>query len=72
MIQSKLYSDNIWRKKVIIITSVKQIESNGMPYPYLYIIGDLVWGSFHKGFHVCIDQGSFFKNFPTNSELKIN
>jgi hypothetical protein len=42
MIQSKLYSDNIWRKKVIIITGVEQIESNGRSYPYLYIIGDLV------------------------------
>jgi hypothetical protein len=66
-------------------TNVEQIEGNGRSFPYLYPIRDLVQGSFHKsfhvcinkgsfhkGFHVCTDQGNFFKNFLINSELGVN
>ncbi len=36
-------------------TDVEQIKCNERFYPYLYPIGDLVQGSLHRGFHVCID-----------------
>jgi hypothetical protein len=47
---------------------VEQTKNNGRSHPCLYLIRDLIQGTFHKGFHVCIDQASFL----TNSELKIN
>jgi len=67
----KFYSNNVRRQKLwqenVPKTRVEQIKGSGRSYPYLYPIGDLTQGSFHKGFHVCIDQG-----LPTNSELKVN
>jgi hypothetical protein len=76
MIQIKLYADNIWKQRLWqeseTKTGVEQTESNGRSYPYLYPIGDLVQGSFHRGLHVCTEQRSFLKNFLTNIELKIN
>jgi hypothetical protein len=70
MIFKKLYFDNIWKQKLwqvhIPETIVEQIERNGRSYPYLYLIGHLAQGNFHRygSFHVCTDL--------TNSELKIN
>jgi hypothetical protein len=32
----------------------------------------LIQGSFHRCFHVCIDQVSFLRSFLINSELKVN
>jgi len=54
-------------------TNVEQTKINRRSYPYLYPIGDINQGSFHKGFHVCINQGkSFLRSFLTSSELKVN
>jgi hypothetical protein len=53
-------------------TDIKHTKGNGRSYHYLYPIGDLVQGRFHKGFHVCTDQRSFFKSFLINGELIIN
>ncbi len=61
----------LWQKNIPKI-KVKQIENNGKSYPYLYPIGDLIQGNFHTSFHVCTNQKSLFKNFVSNSELKIN
>jgi regulator of replication initiation timing len=74
MIQMELYSSDVLEKKklrqeIIPKTNVEQIKGNGRSYPYLYPIRDLIQRKFHKGFHVCIDQGRFLKNFTTNSEL---
>jgi hypothetical protein len=44
--------------------NVEHIKSNVRSYLYLYPIGEVAQGRFHKRFHVCIDL--------TNSELKIN
>ncbi len=54
------------------IMTRKGTQGNGRSYPYLYPIGDLIQGKFHKGFYVCIDQKNFLRSFLTNSELKIN
>jgi hypothetical protein len=76
MIQSKIYFDNVRKQKLwqesAPKTGVEQIKGNGRSYAYLYPIGDLVQGSFHKGFHVCIDQGNFFLKISINNELRIN
>jgi hypothetical protein len=61
----------LWQENVSK-TNVKQTKGNERSYPYLYPIGDLGQGSIHRGFHVCIDQGSFLKNFLNNNELKLN
>jgi len=45
---------------------------NGRCYTYLYPNGDVIQRNFHKGFHVCTDQGSFLRSFLINSELGIN
>jgi hypothetical protein len=36
--------------------NVEQTKSNERSYLYLYPIGVLAQGNFHKGFHVCINQ----------------
>jgi hypothetical protein len=60
MIQIEFYSNNIWKWKLwqknVPKTNVEQTKGNERSYPYLYPIGDLVQGSFHRGFHVCIDK----------------
>jgi hypothetical protein len=59
-----MYETKVITRKCIK-TNVEQTESNGRPYLYLHPIGDLVQGSllisFHRGFHVCTEQGSFLK-----------
>jgi hypothetical protein len=76
MIQTRLYSDDIWKQRLKQVnvpkTNVEHIEGNGRSYPYLYPIVDLVQGSFHKGFHVCIDQASFHKGFHVCVNQKVN
>jgi hypothetical protein len=56
MIQTKLYSNDIWKQKLRQISvpkaSVEHIKTNERSYPYLYPIKDLVQGNFYKGFHV--------------------
>jgi len=71
MYKTKNMKEQLWHR-IVPKFSIEQIESNGRSYPYLYPIGDLAHGGFHKGFHVCTNQGSFLRNFLTNSELKIN
>jgi len=63
MYENKGYDRNVYPQ-----IGVEHTKNNGKSHPYLYPIRDLAQGTFHRGFHVCIDQGSFL----TNSELKIN
>jgi hypothetical protein len=46
MIQTWLYSNNVWKQKIwqenIPKIDVEKIKSNGRFYPYLYSIKDLV------------------------------
>ncbi len=55
--------------KIITQIGVEQIENIKVFYFYLYPFGDLTQRSFHGGFHVCIDYGSFLKGFLTINEL---
>ncbi len=57
------------QNKIVPQTNVKQIKNNGWSYLNLSPFEDLVKGSFHGGFHVPIDHGSFLRGFPTISEL---
>ncbi len=41
--------------KIVPKISVEQIERNERTYIYLYPFGDLVQGTFHGGFYVCIE-----------------
>jgi hypothetical protein len=50
---------------------LNRLKVMGGPTPIYTPFGDLAQGSFHRGFHVCIDQGIFLKNFLTDSELKV-
>jgi hypothetical protein len=56
MIQTELYSDDIWKQRLkqesVPKIGVEQTRGIGKSYPYLYPIGDLPQRSFHKGFHV--------------------
>ncbi len=45
--------------KIVLHISVEQIEDNGGSYFYLYPFEGLVQKTFHGGFYVPIDQGSF-------------
>jgi hypothetical protein len=46
MIQTKFYSDNIWKQSLwqenVPKTNVEQTKGNGRSYPYLYPIKDLI------------------------------
>jgi hypothetical protein len=66
-----MWKQRLWQENVPKI-NVEQTKGNGKSYPYLYPIGDLVQGNFHRDFNVCTNQGSFLKNFLTNNELKVN
>jgi len=39
----------------MLLNGDKQIEENERSYFFLYPIGDLVQGSFERGFYVCIE-----------------
>jgi hypothetical protein len=54
------------------MTDVEQIKSNGGFYFYSYPFGEIVQKSFHGGFYVPINQGSFLRGFLTTSELQVN
>jgi hypothetical protein len=40
--------------KIVLKTSVEQIEGNEGLYLYLYPFGDFAQGNFQAGFYVCI------------------
>jgi hypothetical protein len=42
---------------------VEHTEGIGRLYPYLYAIGDLAQGIFHKSFQMCIYQKNFLRSF---------
>jgi hypothetical protein len=52
MIQSKFYIDKYgnkgYDKKIYQKLMLNKLKVNGRSYPYLYPIGDLAQGSFHK------------------------
>jgi hypothetical protein len=52
MIQTKLYSDNVWKQRLWHESEpkigVEQTKGNGRSYPYLYPIGDLIQEVFIK------------------------
>ncbi len=41
--------------KIVLNIGVEYIEGNEGSYFYLYPFGDLVQGSFQRGFYVCIE-----------------
>jgi len=41
--------------KIVLKIGVEQTKENEGSYFYLYLFGDLVQGSFQKGFYVCIN-----------------
>jgi len=67
----KLYYDNIGKQRLWQENAPK-IKGSGRSYPYLHPIRDLAQGSFHRCFHVCIDQISLLRSFLINNELRVN
>jgi hypothetical protein len=65
------YENKGYDKKTYPKLMLKKLKVMGSPN-FIYSIGDVTQGSLYRGFHVYMDQGSFLKNFLTNSELKIN
>ncbi len=63
MIQTKFYFDDVWKQRLKQVNvpkiDVERIEGNGRSYPYLYPIGDLVLGSFRRGFHALTKESSW-------------
>jgi hypothetical protein len=53
--------------KIVLKTGVEQIEGNEGFYFYIYPFGDLVQGSFQRGFYVCIELKSFLRTFLTKN-----
>jgi hypothetical protein len=66
MYENKVYDRKMYPKLMLnILKLMGRFTVYGLGTPYLYPIGELVQGSFHRGFHTCIDQGSFLKSFLT-------
>jgi hypothetical protein len=70
MYENKSYDMKTYPK--LVLNTLKVMGGPTLFIPYLYPIGDLIQRSFHKGFHVCTDQGNFLRSFLINSELKVN
>ncbi len=65
------YENKSYNKKAhpkLVLNRLKVME--GLT-PIYTPFGDLVQKSFHRSFHVCINQGIFLKSFLINSELKV-
>jgi len=41
--------------KIVIKTNVEQTKGNERSYFYLCLFGELIYGSFQRGFDVCIE-----------------